>query len=170
VFADVPLCDPHVDSSGFASVAQRRTTALLITENCQLDKRTNSGKLRPGQKLQFVPLGNIDDLGPDRRTRLLDGDINPPEAVYAGEVEGQHLAGLLSALYPLPAADLGCEPKDFAGHGDLEEDDSTWRLTVPDDRWVRLITMDPQHISVMYKKMALFWTGTELTEDPAAAN
>src|SRR5206468_3632953 len=93
VFEHVPWFRPTLTDDGTPTSLRESGAALLITESCQLDKRTNSGKIRPGLRLQFLPLGDVSELNHDSQTRLLGREDNPPEAIYAGEADGRHIYG-----------------------------------------------------------------------------
>jgi hypothetical protein len=58
VLDDVPFFLPYRTPEGALTVPREGGAALLITENCQLDKRTSSGKRRPDQRLQWRDRGS----------------------------------------------------------------------------------------------------------------
>jgi hypothetical protein len=159
VFEDVPFFVPAHAGDALIIPVGDGGAAVLITENCQLDKRTNSGRPRPGQRLQFLPLRDIAALGDDRMRRLIERADNPPEAIYVLPYEDTHLVGLLGEAYSIPATWFGARSEDFTGHVEADPDDP-FHLVV-EERHYRVGTMEPADIELMYRKMSLYWTGDE---------
>jgi hypothetical protein len=155
VFELVP-CLRYECSSGELLVTNESRTAVLITDNCQLDKRTNSGRPRPTLRLQFVPLGPITDLGHDIATRLRNGDVNPPEAFYVGTFDNVELAGRLGEVFSVPAEHFTPAIEKFSDHPEADRADPHHLVIAP--TFGRLFTMDPEWIERLYEKMSLFWT------------
>jgi hypothetical protein len=167
VFEDVPWFRPILSGTAL-TVPRESGAALLITENCQLDKRTRRNQPRKDQRLQFLPLRALSTLADDSQTRVLAGDINPPEPIYVGEIDGEHVFGRLGEAYSFPIQFMRAAVSDFTSDPRADRTDP-WHLAVPEADWPRIMTMDAEWISIMHQKMWLFWTREKPIDPPDGA-
>lgn len=158
VFETVPYV--HLEASDHGHrVVNEEFAGLLVSENCQLDKRTGRGLPRPGQRLLFLPVRPLEVFDPNHQSKMLAGEVQPPEAVYVGEFEGERLAARLGEIFSLPAAIFSPRSVNYSGHPDADPADPH-HLTV-DARWTRLMTMDAEALQLMHRKMWMFMTHRE---------
>lgn len=172
VFADIPVVvfadvDDALGDVTFARVDHG--LALLITDNCQMDKRTSKAGAPKIRRLQFAPLRPIEPLGHDRITRLRNLEISPPEAVYVGTPSGtdEETYASLSEVYTLPASYFDPRIESFEGHEAEDPSESNHDHVVPGATDCRIGTLDADQRNAMREKMRAFWLGQIRTfEDP----
>jgi len=159
VFESVPYV--HLEASGtLLRTVKEKNAAVLVSENCQIDKRTGKGLPRPGQRLLFLPLTDFQlAFDGNQRAKMLRGEVQPPEAILVGEYEGIHLAARLGDIFSLPAATFSPAPESFDDHPEADPTDPVHMTIDPD--WVRLMTMEPEAVTIMHRKMWVFLTGFE---------
>jgi len=155
---------PYVHLAPPRRLVNEEVSALLVSENCQIDKRTARGLPRPNQRLLFLPVRALESFDGSYRSKMLRGEVQPPEAVYLGEHEGQKLAAKLGEVFSLPAAIFSPASVDFSSHPEADEVDP-FHMTVH-VRWTRLMTMEPDALTTMHRKIWLFLTGREPVDQP----
>jgi len=151
-----------VESGGAVEFVLDRGAALLLTDDCQLDKRTSRAAKPKVSRLQFAPLRDLAamKLEDDTIRRLRAGEINPPEAMYIDLGDGQECVALLGEAYTIPASYFALECQDFTGHFEADIEDPVH--VVPRRADTRDLTMEPHELLLMQQKMALFWLHAEL--------
>ncbi len=158
VFEDIPWV-AGVHEGDVIRAAVGAGAALLITHGCQMDKRTNSGRPK-AERLQFLPLHPTENLNPDSRGRLRRLEVNPPEAIFVGELpDGQEAFGLLGEACTLPASFFGVELEWFEDHP--EADPTNPYHLVARRHACRLGTLDDAQLQVMHQKMLVFWARSQ---------
>jgi hypothetical protein len=148
--------------------------ALLLTEDCQIDKRTSSGKRpKPASRFQLAPIRllDINHVGHDRVTRLRAGDLNPPEMIYLDDAgTGEEAMALLGESFPLPSAYFQLELRSFDDHPDNVDDDDPMRMVAGRPGLQRSRTMTAPERQLLQAKLAFYWTHSSLEprEKPSA--
>jgi hypothetical protein len=166
VFALLPCTVPRVDHAGQVQFLRREVSAVLLTEGCQLDKPEPGKPLAPRiRRLQFAPLRPIEDLRAETQLLLRQHQINPPEAVYLDEVDGEEVVAFLGEAFWLPAGYFFLELQDFSGCEGIGGD--TMRVVARRNA-SRLCGMSEAERLLLHDKMTVFWTslraeGAELT-------
>jgi hypothetical protein len=167
VFSDVPLVVASYEN-GEVGFTATTGPALLISEDCQIDKRTSrAGKPKPANFFQLVPVRALsrNQLGSDLVRRLLDGDRNPPALVYLDDVGGNEALAVLSESFPLPSAYFELDVEDFTGDPRHDPND-------PDPVHVvarrpglhRVAAMSEAERHLLQEKLAFYWTHAELRD------
>lgn len=158
VFASIPLAVTSLDDGGSLLAVVDQGPALLLTHDCQLDKRGLS-------RVVFAPLSSPDDAGVTGSNlgQLRKGWLTPPEAIYLPDAgNGEEAIALLGQAFTIPTEYFDLALEDFSDH--LEHD--------PEQPWhararrfdTRAATMSPDETQLMRWKMAAYWTG-ETPED-----
>jgi hypothetical protein len=161
VFEDIDWFRPIVTDEGL-TVPRAHGAGLLITEGCQIDKRSG-GRMKPDLRLTFLPVRGLESVeNGNLRLSLLRGEDNVFDAIYIGDVEGDQVYGHLSEAFSIPASYFGAQTVDYSDHPGADPDDPH-HLTLADN-WVRLMTMDDAWLRVMHRKMWVYWTHLDLTE------
>lgn len=161
VFRSIPWVLSRLVGAEVEAYVAQDGGALLVTENCQMDKRikSESGFVTRLDRLQFAPLRLVEDIpNPDIRRRIRQLNPNPPDPVFVGDVlpdQGDWYASL-SEIYDLPAAFFGAVLRNHTGDVDLEDDDP-WRL-VAAQHDTRAGTLPADRLHSMRQKMVIFWT------------
>lgn len=156
VFADVPIV--RYGRSALGQVTNG--PSLLLTADCQLDKRTRSGQTKI-RTLQFAPLQNVEDLDQNRRALIRRDGLQPPNPFYLGEVDtgaGEWEAFvLLDEIYAVPIESVGAA--EMVDHSEeMEDEDDAWRLHLVDVK--RLYSLHDSRRDLLHDKITAFWTGT----------
>jgi hypothetical protein len=157
LFEEIPIV---ITESGFVEPNPRMIygPALLITYDCQLDKRT--AKNNPQiTRMQFIPIRNLDDLlKPDQvKNGLREGKLDPPEAIYIEPAFIKNEGfGLLGEAYTLPATYFGIEIREIGADQSTDGDRMRAHATQFESR---ICTMSPAELELLKKKMTAFWTG-----------
>jgi hypothetical protein len=156
IWESVPIVLPSMDTSGrLRATCDQEGPALLATHGCALDKATRSGQSTI-ERLQFLPLLALAQQDRNRQTLLRREEINPPEAVFVGDVPGIGNAFcLLSEMYWLPARWFDPELVSYDDHPDAEE--GTRYLTAHSGG-TRLGRLEDERLSLLHQKMRAFWT------------
>ena len=159
VFEDVPWVGTNLRADREVGVHVGHGSALLITENCQMDKRTRSGRSKLA-RLQFCPLRGLNepnlDVNDDTKRRLRAGEISPPEGVFVGDVDGDETFVLLGEAYTLPAEYFSIRVEAFEGHPAADPEDPFHIVAAVNGE--RIGTLDRRSVEVMHAKMSVFWT------------
>ncbi len=169
MFTDVPVLEASIGSDGALTFIPGRGSAVLLTDDCQLDKRTGSAKRPKVSRLQFAPLHDMEsaNLEADLRDRLLRGELNPPEMIYVSNIgDDRQAVGLLGEAYPIPAVFFGLEIQNFAGHLYSDPDDPNHLVATRNDS--RILTAEEGERRLLKQKLAFYWTHFKLP-DPSAA-
>jgi hypothetical protein len=156
VFNNVPVIFSRLDVAGRVHFAEEVGPAMLLTEGCALDRR-QEGNSSIVRRLQFAPLRAVDSFSPRARELLHQLQINPPEAIYLDDVAGQDAVVLLGDAYPIPAAYLRPELRDFSGHQEIAEGTDAMRLVATTDP-ERICTMGETERLLLHDKMTVYWT------------
>lgn len=155
VFRSVPIVYPRQvdDQIKFES---RSGAALLLTENCQLDK-IGPGEGQPAiRRLVFAPIWPLTALATSMQRLLREHQVNPPEGVYLDDIGvGQETTALLGEAYQLPASYFSVSIQDFHGTPGLEP--HAVRL-VANRNADRLCSMTTAERLLLHDKMTVFWT------------
>ena len=164
LFTDVPICGVVLDSLvGVRFSTVHNGTAILITEDCQLDKRTSRAQRPKISRLQFAPVHDLPTAGLDVDTvrRLRSGDKQPPEAFYLKLSDEQEGVVFLGESYPIPAAYFRLESKDFSDDPGADPADPFHVVPTANDS--RALTVDPaERRWLLQEKMAWYWTHMNL--------
>jgi hypothetical protein len=128
--------------------------SLLMTHGCDLDKPTSKGQPRI-ERLQFLPLRDLNRQTPDRQRLARARSVAPPEVVYVGQVDGVGDAfGLLSEMYALPSVyfqlaliEFADDPRAEPGKGHL----------VAGRHGTRMGRLPTEDIDLLHRKVAAFW-------------
>jgi hypothetical protein len=157
----VPLCVIRHDHDRVEYLTDRGS-ALLITEGCQLDKRTSKTQAPKIKRLQFVPVRDYAEanLGDDLDRRLRNGDLNPAEAMRLDLGAGDEGLVFLSEAYTIPSAYFQLTSEDYTGAEGADPTDPFH--VVPQEHDTRELTLDGVERRLLQEKLALFWTHMEM--------
>ncbi|MGC2192648.1 MAG: hypothetical protein WA751_09975 [Candidatus Dormiibacterota bacterium] len=141
-------------------------TALLVTDDCQMDKRTGRAQKPKITHLQFVPVRDLKSvrLEEDTVTRLRDGDLQPPGAIYlelTADLEG---VAFLAESFPIPAQYFALESQDFSAEPGSDPADPFH--VVPTQNDTRGLTMTAEERRLLQQKLAFYWSHAELPDEP----
>ena len=168
IFAEVPWILSEIGSAGVRADVEMGG-ALLVTQDCQLDKRRRdpgSGKLIPAvERLQFVPLRDLQDLEADIQRRVRGLEINPPRAVYVGRPDPQsdEFFGALDEVYDIPASYFRPSIQDCSAQVGIAASDSDPYRLIIDANDTRIGTLEQEAVDALHAKMVLYWTGRRST-------
>lgn len=161
LFSEVPLVIAHVNERGAVRYVEGTGPALLLTDNCILDKRTRKRQTPKVGRLHVAPVRALADLDleEDSQRRLLAGELNPPEPIYLDLGRDGQAVALLGETYPIPSEYFGLEAtKDDADAGD------DYRVMIGrTDRDTRSYAMERAEQRLLQEKLAYFWSHAELT-------
>lgn len=163
LFAEVPICEVSLDSLvGVRYRTRGNGTALLITDDCQLDKRTSKAQKPKVSRLQFVPVRDLveQQLGHDLERRLRAGEVQPPEVVYLPLSDGLEGVALLGEAYHIPASYFSLEVVDFSGQAGADPEDPFHVCPTRHDS--RALTLSNDERRLLQEKMAWYWTHMKL--------
>jgi hypothetical protein len=140
----------------------RRGPALLITYSSVIDKRTHSAQRPQTSRFQFCPVHSLEAAGltDDQMRRLRNGERDPAEAVYLDLGEGQEGLALLSEAFVVPTEFFGLELRHFPDHPEADPADP--HHVCASDNDTRALSMEPEELAVLLRKMAFYWTRSEL--------
>jgi hypothetical protein len=150
-----------LSGDGAVSFRQVYTAALLLTENCQLDKRdmVDGTAVHRISRLSFAPLHSINDVNENVQSLLRDTfSIDPPEGVYLDDVDGQECFAMLGEAFWLPAPFFSPRLEDFSKEPDVGSDPLRLVATRND---VRVCGMCVSERILLNDKMHVFWTATK---------
>jgi hypothetical protein len=155
VFASVPLTVTSLVGADGVQCVVREGPALLLTHDCQLDKRGLS-------RLVFAPVSSPTDAGVTGSNlgQLRKGWLTPPEAIWLPDAgNGEEAVALLGQAFMIPTAYFDLAVEDFSYH--LEHDpELPWHARVRrEERDTRAATMSADEAQLMRCKMSAYWTG-----------
>ena len=161
IFEVVPHAAILAYDDGIASRTDE-VTAVLITENCQLDKRSRAGVISVS-RLQFAPVRPFEELDANICGMLRRKEVSPPEAVPIGEIDGREFFFYLGEIYTLPPSYFTLVSEDFEGYEEADASDPFH--AVARNHGERIGTMDADLVKLMWLKMARFWMKADLNPD-----
>ena len=140
---------------------------MVFTNGCIIDKRSNSGAPTI-ERLQLLPLLNVDELDPNRRGLIRKDDLQPPEPLYLGTVDmgsGEWDAYVvLRDLYAVLVSMIG--EREMVDHSvELGSDEGDpYRLHINGDEAERVYSMADETLEKLHQKIAMFWIGKQLID------
>jgi hypothetical protein len=146
---------------GGVRFVEQRGSALLLTDNCILDKRTSRrGEIRIG-RLHFAPVRALGDLtlDPDSLRRLRGNELNPPEPIFLNLGDDGEFIALIGETFSIPAPYFELE-------GTTDESDPTDNHRVKigrTDHDTRIWAMETHEHRLLQEKLAYFWSHAELS-------
>jgi hypothetical protein len=167
LFDNIPIC--LVEQVGDLGIRYRTDpepgTAVLVTDSCQLDKRTSSAGRVKISRLQFIPVHDLSsaDLASDVVVLLRRGALQPPEAIYVNLGSGQEGVAFLGESYWIPASFFVLESRDFTGADDADPADPFHVVATRNGS--RALTMDHTESRLLREKLAYYWTNSLLPDD-----
>lgn len=163
MFELLPQIVVSVGVSGTIASSTEVGPCLLVTHDCDLDKPKGRAADAPPriERLQLLPLRDLDAQPKDRRDLLRRHELSPPEAIHIGHVAGVGDAfGLFSEMFYLPAAFFVLSLIEFPDHPAAESGKRHCVATRHGNRAGRLTS---DHLELMRRKMAAFWPRFDVT-------
>jgi hypothetical protein len=153
VFQLLPQVVVDMDLLGSIKATVDYGPALLITHDCDLDKPR--GTVPRIERLQFLPLRDLQQQDGNRQTLARSPNVQPPEPIYVGDVTGVGEAfGLLSEAYNLPAAFFTLSLEGFPNH---PEADAGTRYLVAGSHANRLGRLEGSAVELMQRKISVYY-------------
>lgn len=143
--------------------------ALLVTHDCNLDKRRGNGEFSI-QRVQLIPIRAVSAQDLNRQAVARQDKLSPPEVLYIGEIADDENGGsweglaLLSEIFTLPSITFQPSITDYAGDALLEPGDDTERLCFG-LHGERYGTLSNDRLDFLYRKMASFFMRLEIDLD-----
>jgi hypothetical protein len=162
IFLSVPIPDVALDDDGEIAFHIWPGPAVLLTHDCQIDKRTNAGVPRM-ERFQFARLRTFESQALERQQNLRAraDKVEPTEVLVVGEVPGLGEAFmLLSEPHYLPTMYFGGKFVDYAEHEDATGNDRKF-LTPTGKHDTRICRLDDPQIELLRLKMQGFWSRTQ---------
>ncbi len=164
LFLSIPLCVASFDRSIGVMYGTREGTGLLVTDDCQMDKRTSRAKKPKATRLQFVPVHDLADAGLETDTvrRLREGNVQPPEAIYLRLDDHKEAVAFLGESYPIPSVYFALESQDCSSEPGSDPTDPFH--VVPTENDTRALTMNAVERRLLQAKLAFYWSHAELPD------
>jgi hypothetical protein len=163
VFISVPVLQPAEGEVG--TYRRSSGTALLLTEDCQLDKPGKEGEAPRIPFLQFTPIISIDRSGisPSDMGQLKKGWVNPPGLIYLDDVGGG-VPGIadLGQAYPVASSYFELVIADYGDHPEVTEAPAT--RARPRANGQRDLTMTKEERDLFHQKLVAYWTHQKFTK------
>lgn len=160
IFSSVPIVRAGVEG-GIAVQGLQRGPALLISNDCAIDKKSGPGRSTL-EYLSFLPIQDVAALNRGRAAALRGqgADLQPYNALYLGELSeiGVGYADLAQP-FTLPALLLRTELRDFT---DAETGEGGDRRIVATMHDTRVGTLSAASRIVLWRKWAIQWTRFDL--------
>jgi hypothetical protein len=163
VFSEVPRLVVCCNERGAVQWSNTPGAALLLTDNCILDKRTSKAQKPKAKRLHFAPIRLLADasLEQDQIDKARRRELNPPEPVYLDlrAYDMGECVALIGETYPVPVDHFG----GLTGTSDPNDSGDSFRSAIANpDRDSRICTMEQAEIDDLLAKMAFFWLHAEL--------
>jgi len=163
VFELLPQVVVSVGVGGTVATKTEVGACLLVTHGCDLDKPQGRADDAPPrvERLQFLPLRDLDRQDQNRQNLLRRHELSPAEAIHVGPVSGVGDAfGVLSEMFYLPAGFFGLSLIGFPGHPEAEQGK---RHLVASRHGNRAGRLGPDEALLLRQKMAAYWPRFDTT-------
>lgn len=155
VFASAPVIGAVIGEDGAIVPALSQAPCLLLTQDCELDKQTASGRMRI-KTLAFAAIRSASELGPDHLSRLRRGETTPSSVMFVEDVPGFGDGfALLGDTFALPVTYFGAQLREFHAESRLV-------ATSQDTRVGRLADQDRE---LLNRKQAFYWARLARADD-----
>ena len=142
-----------IDLSGDVHSSVEVGASLLITHDCDLDKP--KGSVPRIERLQFLPLRDLQQQDADHQRLARLPQVSPPEPIYVGDVAGIGEAfGLLGESYYVPAGFFALALQEFPEHPEAE---SGKPHLVARRHGNRVGLLEADAVELMQRKIATFY-------------
>jgi hypothetical protein len=172
VFSAVPRPNCNVKNGRVASYGLKTEPALLLTDDCFLDKRVED-KYPMVKRLNFAPIWSMagQKYVEAKAADLRGGALNPADVVYIdlhglevleGETEG---VALLSETFTIKASHFELEPVEapkLEVTVDPTRDRYRHAIGPHSTSNNRVVTMELAEKRLLQEKLSYFWTRSEL--------
>ncbi len=157
IFARVPLVTLYPESSstggGLVIEGPSAVPALLITHSCEMDKRTQGGRLKVPY-LHFLPLHAVLAQDVNLQIRLRREELNPAGALFVGEVP--EVGDSMVSLAEVSGVPISYFRPRLIRPESLPEDSNDMYL-VADDNDSRIGTLEEPRRELLRAKLAAYW-------------